>query len=250
MAFFGASVLRPFYTYKMFNTEMEDTTISIEDFTYKYINKVYLNPIYDCSEEMYNIMCKEFTRIPGESNLEKYENHYLFHRNGLHFDSSYICDIYKTIYWGILQSKNLIKLKYMLYGKFSAIKLQLDLLYMINPELAKVEISNSNNESDRRMLDEKYGVYPYEQDSSYDFSLIEKDLEDVEKIKKKIKTKITEKIFTEKNALIALNKLIKENVIEENVGITLWDFIKNKQDSRKDLLFVKLISLYFEIHSY
>lgn len=99
-------------------------------------------------------------------------------------------------------------------------------------------------------MKEKYGKYPYEQDLSYDFSTIEKDLEYVEKIKKKIKTKITENIFTEKNALIALKKLIRENVIEENIGILLWDFIKNKQDPRKHLLFVKLISLYFEIHYY
>ena len=94
--------------------------------------------LFNAAEEIRRTFTQECMLLPGKSGLEKFENHYLFYRNGLHFNTSNNYHPFAPS-WGILQSKTIIQLKCMTFSLNFGSRLELDLLYELNPELASIE---------------------------------------------------------------------------------------------------------------
>ncbi len=90
-------------------------------------------------------MKQEFLLIPGRSPSEKRDLHYLFYRNGLHLKREMFPDI-SNICWGPIQSKAMFLLKMQSFYTFPELKLQIDLLELLNPDLAdfKFEYEKDN----------------------------------------------------------------------------------------------------------
>lgn len=247
--FYGEITGRAYYTANSFDSALADSTLSNEEFCQMVVRAKYLNPIFDASEEMAEELQKDMISIPGRTNFERLENHYLYYRNGLHCESTWRTNS-EGIYWGPLQSKTLMKLKYMCFPHNVGIKLELDVMYMLNPTIAGLDFAAEKNESARSKLN-KNGKYP------------KTDIDDGKKIsrtkaqwqkavdEKKKATVVKEKlkpVFSDTNALLVLRRLIEDSILRNEDAMMLWHYINNSNDSRKKFLYHKIISLYFELY--
>ncbi|MFI3226597.1 MAG: hypothetical protein R3Y09_04205 [Clostridia bacterium] len=157
---YGEIVARHYYTRAHFNSLLDN--FANDDTAFDYITKLYgcSKPTRILSFNYYaKVLKEEILLLPGKSNLEKYENSYLYYRNAFHLNVALLSEFLSTD-WGILQSKELFKIKYMVFYNQKNIKLQLDMLYKLNPEIASLPFGGDMNEKQRNVLNEKYNCYP------------------------------------------------------------------------------------------
>lgn len=157
----GEAFSRAYYSGHLRCKSLGDSTCSDRSFSSlltEYINgNIYT--IFDAREDLRNTLVQECMSLPGRSNLEKYENHYLFYRNGLHFNTAYDYHPFAPA-WGVLQSKALLRLRVMTYLTPVVDHLELDLLYALNPELVSVEFESQTYNALRDKLDQQFHCYP------------------------------------------------------------------------------------------
>jgi len=241
--FFGEISARPYYIRKGYNSSMDDSTLNIDEWIDKFI-KIKIKNVF-AIEEMHNILKDEFAQIPGRSFLEKFENHYIYYRNRIHCDFSQLA--HKLNCWGILQSKILFKLKNMMLLNDFKIKLQLDMLYLLNPEIASVEFELEQDNKDRQILNkENNNIYPICE--SYDENIINKLNKDW--LSKPIgykKIDINDELYLNESLKNIIKFFVKEYNFDKNYAALLYSLIDKYDYDYKDKLANKIISLFYEI---
>ncbi len=251
---YGEIVARPYYTRSYFDGELDDSVLSIEEFYHRmFFQKKTLLSDEVSLKHLCETFARETAQLPGRTNMEKHENHYLFYRNGLHFHTAHASSLAPE--WGILQSKTLFKLKYMTYPLNRGIQLQLDILYLLNPELAAVEFEGERDQLERRALHEKYGRYP--ECDEYDEQLIEQLKEAWTKnskfnagaIDNSLEKGIIASIYTRETLLEILHALITMLDMNHETAITLYWYIRYAEIKSKQFTYLsrKLFSLYYEL---
>lgn len=143
--FYGEICCRPYYTRKLLQEKEKyedmDTLLSA------IANRIGIlsGSTYN---ELKNKLREELENLPGESLLEKWENHYLFYRNGLHCNTIWEYEK-RTPQWGPLQSKALFKYKHLTYGKVAGAKEQLQIIQQMDPRLNAIPFADTQDEAER-----------------------------------------------------------------------------------------------------
>jgi len=241
--YFGEISSRPFYIRKDYDSPIDDSTLSIDEWIDAFIKRRTRNAF--ANKQMHNILKDEFTQIPGRNFLEKFENHYLYYRDRIHFDfSKNIC---KSNCWGILQSKTLFKLKNMTLLNDFKIKLQLDMLYFLNPEIASVEFELEKDNKDRQILNKQNdNIYPI--CSKYDQSIINQLNSDwLLKPKGYKKIDINDELYSNESIKNIIKFFVKEYNFDKNYAFLFFSLIDNDKYDYKNRLYNKIISLFYEI---
>ena len=92
----------------------------------------------------------ELSRIPGNAPLQKLENHYYSFRHAPHFDLGERIANHLRI--KLLQSTQMMRMLQTCYGVHQSIRLQLDMLYMLNPAVASIPFESDKDNEDREKL--------------------------------------------------------------------------------------------------
>lgn len=131
-----------------------------------------------------------------------------------------------------------------------SIKLQLDIMYLMNPQIASIRFASNKDEIDRKELNDLFGDYPHSSIVNHEqITRIKNEWEYAkEKRKPLVIPKSSEQIFNVENALVALRHLIHHKIIDEQQGIALYFYLKQDHNSRRRYIIVKIISLYFECY--
>ena len=238
---------RPYYSAIYLDSDLSDMFLPSKLFYKSLINRQG-GTLYEADELTAKLFYEECCMLPGRTNLEKYENHYLYYRNAIHFSdlwrSSIMCSC-----WSILQSKKMLKLKYMLFP-YDSIKLQLDMLYLLNSEIAAVEFSSDKYNAQRRELNMKYQKYP--QSTTYDENKIEmlrSELKNTRSMNKNCNINDFNKYYSDELVLKMLNLLVNHSDFDRDIAFNLFWYIKNqKNDTRRIYTMRKICSLYFELN--
>lgn len=250
----GDALARSHYSTGHFDRPLDDSTLSDRAYSERLL-KVFAHrkAIFQAPAEMRQTLVMECMTLPGISNLNKYDNHYIFYRNGLHFNTAYDYRPFAPS-WAVLQSKTLLLLKVMTFPlKFNS-RLELELLYELNPELASVEYSSEKYNMLRRELDAKYHRYPT--CTQFDEALIEEIKQDWEeneqqrmlrqKSNSQQKSELT--LFSTQGSLQVLYTLITRLNLREDAGAALYSFLVHQNDREKGNVIRKIISLYYELY--
>lgn len=130
--FYGKVTARPYYARSLFGKVADD--ISGSDLIDRVARPA--PPVSSPAEinALQVLLIEEFAKLPGQTALEKWDLHYLVYRNGLHCSDRWLCRTLAPS-WGPLQSKELFRLKCATFHREGSIKLQLDLINELNPEL-------------------------------------------------------------------------------------------------------------------
>ena len=106
------------------------------------------------SEELRSIFLKyvgdELSLIPGKTPLQRLENHYYSFRHASHFDLGERIANHLRI--KLLQSTQMMHILQTCYGVHQSIRLQLDMLYMLNPAVASIPFESDKDNEDRDKL--------------------------------------------------------------------------------------------------
>ena len=250
----GDALARSHYSTGHFNGPLDDSTLSDRAYSERLL-KVFTHrkAIFQAPEEMRQTLIMECMTLPGISNLARFDNHYIFYRNGLHFNTVFDYQPFAPS-WPVMQSKTLLLLKVMTYPLKFNNRLDLELLYELNPELASVEYDSEKYNILRRELDAKYHRYPT--CTQFDQALIEeikREWEENEqqhllrqKSNSRQKSQLT--LFTNQGILQVLRILITRLNLREEAGAALYSFLVYEHDREKSNLIRKLISLYYELY--
>ena len=247
--------IRRYYAVPYFTSMAGDPAASDTTFFERLTEWTNKNPfvLFNAAEEIRRTFTQECMLLPGKSGLEKFENHYLFYRNGLHFNTSNNYHPFAPS-WGILQSKTIIQLKCMTFSLNFGSRLELDLLYELNPELASIEFGDQAYNDLRKALDDQYHCYPSCQ--AFDDSAIAELVQDWETAAqddaRKRKLRPTEGTFInlcdDRTLFPLLYTLISRLKLRENVGSALYHYLKNGQNTKEYFnVIYKLYSLYYEL---
>lgn len=248
---FGESFARVYYTRGMHKYKLGNPEISDQDFSDNLIRLHQKTQIFDGSEYMLRTFAQACLELPGSSKLEKLENHYLYYRNGLHFHIAHTADIAPE--WSILQSKTLLRLKHMMYPLHSGIRLQLDMLYHMNPQIAAVGFASAQNQADRNLLHRMTGAYP--EKTEFDQAVLAEVKARWEESKRNLVCHKNHhanyaEIFNDEQGLEILRFLFKTLSLDEEIVCALYQFLKNEKNAtkRRNTL-VKLYTLFYEFSS-
>lgn len=157
----GEILLRPYASRKYIDTELAD----VAD-TEKYLDYIlrdwsdYIIVDHTASVEFVHYMLEEFENYADCSLMERLDRVYLEHRHGYHFETTLMWQLGVRILMP-LQSKTLFKLHHNIYDVQCSIKLQLDMLNLIEPYLAAFPYDSENDNVDRNKLRD---VLLYEKD--------------------------------------------------------------------------------------
>lgn len=147
---YGEIIARPYYTRSYLGTEYD--VAEVDEFVNGYFLKMarysILGGVENSIEELKDLFTSTLKHLPGKGALEKFENHYLFYRCGLHCSDVFRTDL-SVLEWGPLQSKTMFKLKNLCYQKFKSIKLQLDMITLLNPVLGAVPFERQLDNDDK-----------------------------------------------------------------------------------------------------
>lgn len=163
---YGEICARPYYARKMPGTEM-DVPDPVE-FTRRYLSRHRKSAISADPEgiaALHALFSDELTRIPGRTALEKFDNHYIFFRNGLHF-SDRLRNTAGSLEFGTagcpefgpIQSKSLSAAKVMGYEVFASAKTQFDIINLLNPVIASLRYESAQDNADREAVRKKFGI--------------------------------------------------------------------------------------------
>lgn len=145
----GEILARPYYCRKYFGTMLENE-VELNGFA-EYIGTDYSPNLCIGDENAFEYftpyLADELSKIPVDNLFEAFDRQYLMFRHGYHFDCG-IKYTMRTPEWMPLQSKTMFKLHHMVSQRFKSIKLQLDILYLLNPMVAAVDFdSDKDNEA-------------------------------------------------------------------------------------------------------
>ncbi len=150
---YGEIVARPYYSKKYLNTSLD--TKYLVDFVNLYINKYRNGALLGASnkaiENIKKIFLEELEKLPGKSPIESFDLHYLYYRGSLHCNDSWRTDI-SVPEWGPLQSKKLFQLKMRTFSNFKNLKLQLDLVNILNPIVAKIKYGDGKYNKEKKII--------------------------------------------------------------------------------------------------
>lgn len=250
----GDALARSPYSFRHFNYPLDNSILSDRIYSDRLLNFfISGKAIFQAPEEMRQTLVMECMSLPGISNLNKYENHYIFYRNGLHFNTAYDYRPFAPS-WPVLQSKTLLLLKIMTFPLKFHSRLELELLYELNPELASVEFESDKYNALRKELDDQYHRYPT--CTQFDQALIEEIKQDWEEneqqrmLRKKSnsqqKSELT--LFSTQGSLQVLYTLITRLNLREDAGAALYSFLVHQNDREKGNVIRKIISLYYELY--
>lgn len=249
VGFYGEICARPYYSrsYLSGDLDVEDS----DEFVTKYLDKfAHMSLVAGdtgCAADLASLFADELRRLPGESALEKLESHYLAFRNGLHCSGTFRNDI-SCPEWGPLMSKSLFKAKLATFSEFKSIKVQLDLMNMLNPIVAShVYQSEKDNLSKKQVLDQQglLNFAPYMEALTISVKSDRKRWEAAAKLKK---VAVIDRLSdadavryrtadSERDSLFlnALAYILHRAVIDRNVAIDLFMFFENfrSQDSAR-----------------
>lgn len=143
--FYGEICCRPYYIRRLL--EQKEKYESMDTLLSAIANRkgVLSGSTYNALKDK---LKKEIQMLPGQSLLEKWENHYLFYRNGLHCNTIWECDK-KRPQWGPLQSKALFKYKHLTLGNKAGIEEQLGVLWEMDRRLNLIPYADTNDEQER-----------------------------------------------------------------------------------------------------
>lgn len=260
--FYGEICCRPYYTRKLLEQgkEYED----MDTFFHVIANRkgVLSGNAYNALKEKLE---EELKALPGGSLIEKWENHYLFYRNGLHCNKIWEYEKRKPE-WGPLQSKALFRYKHLTFGNIVGIEEQLKVLQKMDKRLNGIPYANESDEKERiNFIAEK----------NVDIDAVEKDRFEEEKNKwwrsrEKRKTNSTDlgfggggdyKVLKEKGERYdqelsvrmeeVFHKLMNYNdgELKEVFGIPMYCFLKYSCPSinEKKMMYQKLLLIYVQI---
>lgn len=264
---YGEICARPYYSRSLLNTDLDvdDPTSFIDRYFERYQYMSFVGDECGCLSLLKNLFCEELDLLPGDSALEKLENHYLFYRNSLHFSDVLRSDV-RCPEWGALMSKALFQLKNMTYHRFKSIKLQLDISNLVNPVIAAHIYEYDKDNLEKQKLIDKGDIILYGE--CFDNIKIGMNndnkewLEAQERKKRNVNTVATDdrinkkykNIDNDRNTyfLIALKYLIKKGVLDqESVGQSVWLFF-NKYSDNPDMrgqvmnLTNRIMSIYYQ----
>lgn len=259
--FYGEICCRPYYTRKLLKekTKYEDIDALISAIA----NRIGIlsGSTYN---ELKNKLKEELQYLPGESYLEKWENHYLFYRNGLHCNTIWEYEK-RAPQWGPLQSKALFKYKHITYGKIDGAKEQLQIIQQMDPRLNAVPLADIQDENERRKFTkdnmehidvctmekvekEKCRWEKRRMERRKNIKICVEEGEDYNKISKK--GEIYDQLIDEKINEI-LHKLMKyeHGTFKDVFGLAVFKAIREKMYSlnERKILYQKLVSVYTQI---
>ncbi len=248
---YGDYLGKPLYMRGKYDLRIGSSSISDEEFS-EMLTKLQMQySLFDASIEMDKVLLKEILALPGRTNLEKWENHYLYYRNGLHFSTAH--DFQPAApEWCVLQNKAQLKLKHMIMPLDYGQKVQIDISYELNPELASVTYESELYNNFRKKLNDQYGKYP-ECDEYEEKYIKELEKEWKENRGRNIKQlnpnfKTPKNYFEMDTKLDILHELIIKLNIRESAGCAMYYYIKEEDITPTYLTFIdKLYSLYFEL---
>lgn len=250
----GDALARSHYSTGHFDGPLDDSTMSDQAYSEQLLKLfTHRKAIFQAPDEIRQTLVMECMTLPGISNLARFDNHYIFYRNGLHFNTAYDYHPFAPS-WPVMQSKTLLLLKVMTYPLKFNNRLELELLYELNPELASVEYDSEKYNILRRELDAQYHRYPT--CTQFDQALIEeikREWEENEqqhllrqKSNSRQKSQLT--LFTNQGILQVLRILITRLNLREEAGAALYSFLVYENDRERSNLIRKLISLYYELY--
>lgn len=254
----GEICTRPFLRYWFPNASTLENILS-----YYVLRKDRLS-LFPLVADSFEQMFKEtFNYIPGRSVLEKFDNHYLYFRNGYHFSYNYYNDIICSA-WTPLQSKSSFRAKLMAWGEGVDMKVAYDLLNIMNPILSQYKFGGERQNVEKIQIENKLYMPRIE------IAYLSKDLDTTEYFmaeKRKIQSsrylpnkevyakyinKQEEGITSNHELLLCLKEIINYSTDFEEMGIYLFSWIagNRKKDSsvqeRKTLANL-LHSIYYQI---
>lgn len=251
---FGDYLCRPYYSKQLRGTAIGSSTVSDEDFWSYLIDHYTGFSIFDVHDAFSETFVKECLALPGTTNLDKLDNHYLYYRNGLHFSYSNRFGA-KAPFWGALQSKSLLLLKAMTSSLNLGIKVHLDLIRHLDPEIASVQFSNATYEKERAQLNARFGGYPVcqEYDEALLADILNSWLQNKEAMKSSPQLSLPpqENPYGKETSLAVFRALAHALALPEEIGCSIYYHLKNDSVGttlRKHKLFLsKLYSLYYEL---
>lgn len=143
----GEVVGRPYYAQKFFGSVLDVS--GIDGFVEAYLGRfrhMAISPSEDVLESVSWVFKNGLRDVPGPSALERFDLHYLFFRNGLHFSDRWRNSAAEPEV-APLQSKALFLAKLMSFRVFKGPKVQLDLVNLLQPALSQVPYSNPDHNS-------------------------------------------------------------------------------------------------------
>jgi len=154
--FYGEICARPYYARRMMGTVLD--TSSVEEFCDRYFRQHQKSAFGPSGlDTLKQIFQNELSIMPGDSPLEKLDNHYMFYRNGLHCSDRFRSNV-SCPEFGPIQSKFLHQAKNMSYQNFRGAKVQLDMINMLNPAIASLRFENAYDNKDKIAIREKFGI--------------------------------------------------------------------------------------------
>lgn len=152
--FYGEIAARPYYARLQFGRVTDDMADG------SLVTKV-IQPGRQSAPErewllLRDMLTETVATLPGQTALERWDLHYLAFRNGLHCTDKWLA---KTVgpSWGPLQSKELFRLKCAMFQGEKSIKLQLDLINELNPDLARFPFGREKDNLERTALAARLG---------------------------------------------------------------------------------------------
>lgn len=214
---YGEICARPYYSASFFNTDLDINDIdTFCDLFIKKFKKDALNGTEINIDIVKKLMLDEFSEIPGNTALEKLENHYLFYRNALHLSDQFRVQC-SCPEFGPIQSRYLHRAKMLSFKKFEDSRLQHQLMSLLNPILASVRYEKEGETQMFGKLNQNGDVFSPPWLESYNIS--KRDLESVEKEWRESNKFTTPNPIdeTEKRKIININKKIKEESIRTSL---------------------------------
>lgn len=265
---YGEICLRPYYARQYLNTSLEE--LKEEEFLDEIISRYTTGALNDKTmSALKNQFKKELSLLPGRTPLEKLDLHYLYYRNGLHFNDSLLNDInYPT--WGPLQSKSLFYLKMMCFEQHKNIKLQLDAMNQLNPLLAAIpyEREEDNEEKERienllyykdlRFKNIKLPLNSNQQEweesrvkQMDNIQYLPSDTDqrrEIQQANYRWKNDFSQRFFSLLHELMQF----KEKDFQNDFGIDIYNKLTNNDfmsysEHQKKMLYNKLVSIYYQI---
>lgn len=249
--YYGEFLGRLTYSKGLHQTRRGSSTLSDREF-YSLLSEVQnRNAIFDVQDELQKTLVKECLALPGKTNLEKIDCHYLYYRNGLHFSSAHR---YRPMgpEWGALQSKSQLILKCMIMPLHWGVRLEMDMIRYLDPEIASVEYESESYQEQRKQLNERFGGYPecqeydeaaiadivreWETEDAYESTMVERDFPQ------------QENFYEQEKVLEVFRVLMQRLPIPEEAGCAMYAYIKNEAPNVTYTKFLgKLYSLYYEL---
>ena len=261
--FYGEICCRPYYTRKLLQQKMKYKDKDVLLSTIVNRKKVLSGKAYNA---LRSALEEELELLPGNGWLEKWENHYLFYRNGLHCNT--IWEYEKgTPQWGPLQSKALYMYKHLTYGECYGVTEQLQMIQEMNPKLnllpfedvqdeaeRKVFVNTQNDDSFEMCIKEKFEEEKKkwmdmrtERRSNSFLSVVESG-EDFNEIKQK-KEIYDETIETRIGEVLHKLMKYKDGVFKDVFGLAVFKAMREEvlNLSEKKTLYQKLVSVYIQV---